>query len=58
MGATLIYTEEVVGEHIECDCGYETEYIDYDYYSSENEECDEWECPSCGKTHKLDVDWR
>ena len=57
MGATLYYTEEVVGEQVICDCGYETDYVDYGYSNETTDVGEEWTCPQCGKTFTLNEDF-
>ena len=59
MGATLVYIEEVVAEYIQCECGYESDKIEYMYGCSEtHEQLEEWTCPECGETAPLEPDWR
>mgnify|MGYP000971726090 CR=1 FL=1 len=56
---TITYFQEVVGEIIECECGFESEYIDYHNHSSKiTDPNEEWTCPECGKTERLDEDFR
>jgi len=57
MGATLFYTEQAVGEQIQCDCGYESDYVDYDYSSDTVDVAEDWRCPSCGCTSKLEEEF-
>lgn len=58
MGITIVYIEEVVGEYIECDCGY-TENKDSSRYNDTGyDQLDEFTCPDCGETHQLEPDWR
>ena len=54
---TIIYFEEVVGEEIECECGYSSGYVDY-RSSKMTSANDEWTCPQCGKTAKLEEVFR
>ena len=55
----LIYFQEIVGEQIECECGYESDYVNYDINIGESvDACEEWTCPQCGKTERLDEDFR
>ena len=53
----IIYFEEVVGEEIECECGYSSGYVDY-RSSKMTSANDEWTCPQCGKTAKLEEVFR
>jgi len=56
---TIIYFQEVVGEEIECECGYSSGYVDYYNRSSKMTSAnDEWTCPQCGKTAKLEEVFR
>jgi len=57
MSATIYYTEEVVGQEIKCDCGYEGGYHDYIYGDFGEDASEPWTCPDCGKTFALDEDW-
>ena len=55
---TIIYFQETVGEKIECECGYESDYIDYHGHSSKLTDVgEEWTCPECGATGKLEEDF-
>lgn len=55
---TIIYFSEVVGEKIECECGYESGYIDYhNRISKMTDVGEEWTCPQCGITERLEEDF-
>ena len=56
---TIIYFSEIVGEEIECECGYSSGYVDYNNHSSSIWDVnEEWTCPECGKTERLEEDFR
>jgi len=54
----MVYKEETVGHHIECECGYEAEYHEYVYGDYGEDVAEPWTCPSCGKTFQLEEDFR
>ncbi|MFW6310666.1 MAG: hypothetical protein ACOC1K_00360 [Nanoarchaeota archaeon] len=59
MGAFIVFKEEVVGHHVECECGYEGDYHNYEYGDfGEEEEGTIFTCPECGKTSELEGEWR
>jgi len=57
MGAVKIYKEEVVSDHIVCDCGYESEVHEHTYGDFGPDVGEPWTCPECGETFDLDEDW-
>lgn len=57
MSATIVYKQETVGHHIECECGYVSEYHDYQYGDYGEDVAEPWTCPKCGKTFDLEEEF-